>query len=312
MPSRPLPILLLVLAAVASTACERLKDELFGQSAAALRYEADTLLMKSEPPLLFRVVPTENGGARIFPIAAGTGSGVQMLRLSDRAWREFDVAYFRSGKSIPIVREGRRAGELRILRGMWDPTVQASEAFEGCAIVIPAAIGLYSGGDNGELAVIRPDSLVRGVQPANVEQAIANINTLVAPSQGISMTELANYRRRAFSVPNRETGFESVVAIYDDPATLPPEKRTRPRQLIVVLDKSPYGYRPSFTFATKAGPTDEPAWRLLDWVDLTGDGTPELVFGLDMPEAKLSTIVVGYSAGEWRELMRRGEGRCDF
>ncbi|MCU0649245.1 MAG: hypothetical protein MUF00_14700, partial [Gemmatimonadaceae bacterium] len=210
--------LALLLAAVATTACERVKDELFGQSAAALRYEADTLLMKSEPPLLFRVVPTEQGGARVYPIAAGAANGVQMLRLSDRAWHEFDAALFRSGKSIPIMKSGVRAGELRILRGMWDPTVQATDSFPGCAIVIPAAIGLYSGGDNGELAVLRPPPLATGIDRANIDQALANINTLVGPSQGISMTELALYRRQAFAVPNAEEKHESVVAIYDDPA----------------------------------------------------------------------------------------------
>jgi hypothetical protein len=295
-----------------TTGCERLKNEFFGPSAAAIRYEADTLLLKSEPPMLFRVVPTGNGGARAFPIAVGTAGGVSMLRLSDRAWREFDAAYFRSGKSLSVVRDGKAAGELRLVRGMWDPATQPLDSFPGCAIVIPVAIGLYQGVEEGEVAFVRQGALGTAATRADVNAALANLSTLVAPSQGITVGELDKYRRRAFAVPNTTSGSEAVVAIYDDPVDTPPEQRKRPKQVIVVLEKSAFGYRPSFTRSTKAGPTDDPSWRLLDWGDLTGDGTPELIFGLDVPEARLSTVVLGYSAGEWRELMRRGEGRCDF
>lgn len=304
--------LLVVSAMVAATGCERVKDEFFGASAAETRYEADTLLLKSEPPLLFRIVPTSNGGARAYAVAAGSANGVAMLRLSDRAWREFDAAFFRSGKILPLVREGRSDGELRLVRGMWDPPSQPLDDFPGCAIVIPAAVGIYPEGKSGEVAIARGGTMGTPKERANLEQALQNIATLVGPAQGITVSDLATYRRRAFIVPNMANQAESVVAIYDDPAVIPPEERKRPRQLVVILDRSAFGYRPSFTFATKAGPKDEPAWRLLDWGDLTGDGTPEIIFGIDMPGANLSTIVVGYSAGEWRELMRRGEGRCDF
>jgi hypothetical protein len=310
-PRRLLPLALASLVAV-TTGCERLKNEFFGPSAAEVRYEADTLLLKSEPPVLFRVVPTDNGGARAFPIAVGTGNGVTMLRLSDRAWREFDAAYFRSGKTLSVIRDGKASGELRLVRGMWDPAAQPLDSFPGCAIVIPVAIGLYQGVESGEVAFIRQGATGTPTNRANIDQALQNLATLVAPSQGITVGELGQYRRRAFAVPNMSTSSEAVVAIYDDPTDVAPESRKRPKQVIVVLEKSAFGYRPSFTRATKAGPTDEPAWRLLDWGDLTGDGTPEIVFGLDVPEARLSTVVLGFSAGEWREQMRRGEGRCDF
>lgn len=302
----------LLLLAIAGSGCARLKDEFLGESAAEMRYEADTLLLKSEPPLLFRIVPTDNGGARVFPIAAGTGNGVQMLRLSDRAWREFDQAFFRSGKLLPLIHQGASAGDLRIVRGMWDPPSQPIDSFPGCAIVIPVAIGLYEKDASFEVAIARPGRPGTPRQRANVDEALANVSTLIGPSQGVSVSELAEYRRRAFVVPNMVSQADAVVAIYDDTKEIPPDKRRRPKQLVVVLERSPYGFRPSFIFATRGGPTDEPPWRLLDWGDLTGDGTPELIFGLDLPQARLSTIVVGYSAGEWRELMRRGEGRCDF
>jgi hypothetical protein len=308
---RRLPILLLPLAALAA-GCDRLKEEFLGISAADARYEADTLLLRGEPPILFRVVPTGNGGARVFPLAAGTRDGVQMLRFSDRAWREFDQAVLRNGKAVPLVHEGREAGALRIMRGMWDPPAQPLDSFPGCPIVIPAGIGLYQDSGDFEVGVLRPVPPVAGaVERANTTQALANVATLVAPAKGIKVQELPGYTRRVITVPNQSTGHEAVVAIYDDAAPRS-DTTSRPVQFLVVLDKSPYGYRPSFTFATRGTAADEPPWRLLDWADLTGDGTPELIFGLRLREASLSTVVVGFARGEWRELMRRGEGRCDF
>ncbi len=308
---RLLPLVSLPLAAIAA-GCDRLKEEFLGVSAADARYEADTLLLRGQPPILFRVVPAGSDGARVFPIAAGTRDGVQMLRFSDRAWREFDRDVLRSGKTLPLVHQGRTAGELRIVRGMWDPPSRPLDDFPGCPIVIPGGIGLYQGTAEHEVGVLRPVAPVPGeVERANTAQALANIATLVAPTKGIKVHELAGYRRQVVTVPNRETGHEAVVAIYEDEAPRT-DTTSRPVQFLVILDKSPYGYRPSFIFATRGAATDQPPWRLLDWVDLTGDGTPELVFGLALRDAVLSTVVVGYARGEWRELMRRGEGRCDF
>jgi hypothetical protein len=71
-----------------------------------------------------------------------------------------------------------------------------------------------------------------------------------------------------------------------------------------------YGYKPTFTYTTLGNRRSPPRYRYLDHLDVDDDGQSELLFGLQVDEAPLYTIVLRFQVDAWRELVRNERQRC--
>ncbi len=316
-------LLALVVAVVFSAACNGNSDtvkKLLGRDTGPSRWERDSMLLASEPEVLFRVT-ADPGGAYVVPIATIGSEGIQPLRLSARGWRRVDADYMHAGNTLTLYRVGQTERAMRMFRGMWQPGAGPLDSLN-CPVVIPMARAIVPSGD-GRLA---PPLATNGVRPtlpartslgqAEIDRALANVGTLVAPTSGIAPNQLPKYERRVHQIPTGINGSSTILIAYNDRAPLPDSLKAfgeRPRQLIVMMDKGTYGYRPSLQMATVGNRGTPPKLEFLDYLDVDNDGVPELFFGLlDRDLEPLFTVVYRYENESWREVFRFTGNRCDF
>jgi hypothetical protein len=306
---------------VAAVACSRdaASARLYTSDPAAARWVRDSLLLDTRPNILFRVLP-DGSGSLVVPIATVGPEGIRTLQLSDPGWRRVDAEHLHAGRTLHAFREGREVASVRMFRGMWQPGVPALDSLR-CSPVIPMARAFADAG-NGAQGVHLAASGERppvahepSLDEATIATLLGRIGTLVAPTVGISPTQLPRYQRRVTQVPTGINRGSTLVLEYNDPTPSPREPKVygeRPRQLIVVLDRGAYDYRPTFTYSTTGVPQSPPRLRLLDYLDTDADGVPELFFGpQESGPAALYTLVLRYESEAWREVFQFTGNRCN-
>ncbi len=296
-------------------------DRLLNRDPVVSRWTSDSLLLASEPEVLFRVLP-DPGGALVVPLGTVGAQGLRALKLSARGWRRVDANYMHAGHMLTPYLHGQAQAPIRMFRGMWQPGLTALDSL-GCAVVIPMARALVSGTDgqrslppfatNGERP---PLTHTNTLSDADIARYLQNIGTLVAPSSGIAPGQLSLYERTIHQIPTGIDGSSTLVVEYNDPRPLPDSLAAygeRPRQMIVTLDKGRYGPRPTYAFSTVGGPRTSPRLKFLDYMDVDNDGVPELLFGLlEVERAPLFLTVLRFENDAWRESFRFFGNRCAF
>ena len=148
---------------------------------------------------------------------------------------------------------------------------------------------------------------------AELQEAIDLVPLLIAPTAGISTSQLQRYERRIFQVPSGSGPNPSIVLEFDDPEVPPdsvPSMGERPRHLIVVLDKGVYGYKPSWTYKSLGNRKDQVRLKFLDFVDTNGDGLVELFFGARVEALPRFTRVLKFETDVWRETLTYQGNDC--
>lgn len=291
------------------SACERIKQRLDADGAGRNvdgAWVADSTFLARNPSMVLRIVKGPQGRTAV-PVATMGAMGFHKIQLSPRGWRALDVSYLHSGNSLGTIAAGRVAGMAPMIRGMWESGATL-DSLPGCKVPVPA--GLVDDKSGATLAVSRATPVLKPVSTlsdAAVQSALSSLPTLIAPTNGISVAHLARYRRQLWVLPTGATSQPTIVVTYDDPErasdTLPPMTQ-RPRQLVVVLDKGVYGYRPSYTFTTVGNAQAAPRLRFLDMLDVDNDSVAELFFGFTFGNDYDGTFVLHYENDAWRELLR--------
>lgn len=273
-------------------------------------WQADSTLIAAKPSVLFRVL-RDSAGTKVVPVAT-VGGGVHSLFLSDRGWRAFDLAYFHEQPTVVPFRFGTPMARVTITRGMWEGS--ALDTLDGCAIVVPAAVASVP--DAVELVTSGAPQPLRTMPPLGEEAlrvALEATDKLVAPTAGIPLGDLSRYTRTVHVAAAGIGGDPTIIVSYDDPKQ-PPDSvlkvGQRPMQLIVVLDKGVYGYKPSYTFSDISNARIEMRRRYLGHLDSDGDGKAELYFGLQSGRYPLVTFALRHAVDSWNESWRYDRGRC--
>lgn len=285
------------------------------------RWEGDSLLLETKPELLFRIVP-DGGGAFVTPVAMLGAQGVRSLRLGRRGWRRVDAEYLQAGNRFTPYEHGEAGEPVRMFRGMWQPGATPIDSLS-CNVVVPMGRAFSTGNTTGEML---PPFGTSGNRPplkhamsmsgAELQRALENVGTLIAPSAGIPPGALSRYERRIHQIPAGVNGSPSVLVEYNDPEPLPDTVATfgeRPRQLIIVLNKGRFGFRQAFKFSTVGTPGTPPRLRYMDHLDVDDDGVPEILLGLlDQELSPLFTMVLRFENDTWHEVYRFNGNRCQF
>jgi hypothetical protein len=301
-------------AALVLTACERLQQAFSREPQVDLVWQGDSTFVVSRPTVLFRVLHDGRNSARIIPVASAGRSGFEPMLMSDRGWRLYDLSFMQSTATVTPLRDGKPLAPVSITRGMWEgaplDTLQGCNVMPPAALVtLPADVDLVASGENIKAASVPP------LSGAERETALAAIPTLIAPSAGVPPSMIGRYQRRVYTVPTGTTRGETIVITYDDPEVLPDSvvpMAQRPRQLIVVLDRGVYGYKPSYVFKTIGNAKDLRRRRFLGAFDADGDGRAELFFGLQAKEPLLGLVTYGlkWESDSWHERFKYERLRC--
>ncbi len=298
-----------VFALPALTSCDRVKNALH-PSGPDLRWQSDSTLLASDPGVVFRLVHDNDNNTLIFPIGTIGGSGARELKLSRRGWSAFDLKYLHSAAQVVVTRNGRATSDMLRHRGFWEPQALDTMLVRACRPGVPIPFALAEvRGNKAFIATNAPPVPLKysaQISEGELRSALSAIPLLIAPTVGISPTQLARYERRVSQVVSAAGPHPTLVVSYDDPIAAPDSllpMTERPRQFIVVLDKGVYGYKPSWTYKTLGNMRDVAPLRFLDALDVNGDGLVELFFGLrDAPNA-INTRILRFETDAWRDML---------
>ncbi len=312
------PAWLVVLALLGgATGCDRVRElAADGSTAPAPRdpasaqWRTDSTFLASGPGMLFRVVRSE-AGTRAIPLTR-LGRDFGVLGLGNRGWRAFDVAYLYGGRPFTPLRGGTPLPAITSRRGMWEG--DALDSLAGCRFLLPGADVTVP--DGVELLVAgRPPRFLPApaLSAAAVDDALQTLTTLVAPSAGIGMAALRQFRRTLHVVPAGASGRPALLALYRDPRPLPDSTdriTLSPRFLAVLLEPGAYGFRTAWQYSTQGVPGAPPALQFLGYFDADGDGGTELFFGAADARVPLHLLVLRHEGDRWVESLRSARGRC--
>lgn len=293
--------------------CDKIKSALDSSSANAAdpAWIADSTLVASNPTTLMRVV-RQGSDTRVIPIATTYPSAFRALTMSDRGWRLLDLRLLHRSATVVPLADGRALSPIAIRRGMWEGA--PLDTVEGCAVLPPAASVAVPAGAQLVVAGALPSfPKARPLTGSARDDALASALMLMAPAAGLPTSALRRYRQRVDIVPTGASPTETMIVTFDDPVSLPDTVTPygqRPRQLIVVLDKGIYGYKPTYIFKTLGNAADRARRRFLGALDTDGDGVAELFFGVDDPKWPLVTYALTWETDVWRERFKYERARC--
>ncbi|MBL0169117.1 MAG: hypothetical protein IPP90_00100 [Gemmatimonadaceae bacterium] len=307
---------LLLMTLVLTTGCDRLKNATSGGASslsADPTWLADSALLAGKPRILFRTYVHEQGRG-IAPIATIGAIGFRQVMMGGRGWKAFDVNYLRDGKTLTALRDGRAIGVAKSSRGMWESSGQL-DSIPRCNLI---PTGLTDAPPSVTLALSGSPLPVKPVTPLSdgeLQDALAKVPTLIAPSAGIPISLLARYKREVHVMSTGVSSRPSILLIFNDPEQVPDTLQPtaqRPRQLVVVLDKGVYGYRPSYRYATLGNALSTPRLTFLDILDVDGDGHAEIFFGSKYRHIDRmldATHAMRFENDAWREIFKESM-RC--
>jgi hypothetical protein len=285
--------------------CEKVKASV--RAGPDMQWVNDSAFLANKPGVVFRLVPFGDTLMRVVPVASIGAQGARNIRLGNRGWRAFDLTYLQSSVPLHAVRRGRPADGIVTHRGYWEPS-PGDSAITGCAALFPTGYARVSDSHLQLASSVPPTPLKfpQELASAELQEAIDLVPLLIAPTAGISTSQLQRYERRIFQVPSASGANPSIVLEFDDPEVPPDSVQPmgeRPRHLIVVLDKGVYGYKPSWTYKSLGNRKDKVRLRYLDAIDTNGDGLVELFFGARIAAAPRFTVILKFETDVWRETL---------
>jgi len=117
-------------------------DRLFKNDPVVSGWARDSVILASNPEVLFRVMP-DPGGAYVVPMASIGSQGLRALKFTQAGWRRLDADYLVAGKTLTPYRNGVAEEPVRMFRGMWQPGTGPLDTLN-CPVVVPIARAILS------------------------------------------------------------------------------------------------------------------------------------------------------------------------
>jgi hypothetical protein len=266
--------------------------------------------LAGKPTTLFLLFG-ERGDRRLLPVATVAGNRIAPITLDSAGWHGYDKLYFTPGAGIPIYHDGAALAEGTMRRGMWteaDPlyklpgcrslrplgavTLVSDTGAAGMPELIATSAPLVLGAPRTASTVADGDSArafaARAAQRAGLTRSSRDELELVSLAIGTGATD-----RPTLAVAYNEKGGGSGP---------------HPRHLFALADIGVDGY--ASTFAHVATDSEPEFRRLIDHVDLTGDGVDELLLEGWRQRGESFLVIMQFTGGRWREVARGTNSWC--
>jgi hypothetical protein len=265
--------------------------------------------LAGKPTVLFQLFG-DPADPRLLPVATIGHGRVAPISLDAEGWRNFDKLYFKPGSRITVYHDGSPITAAVVQRGMWSDG-SALYKLPGCRAPRPmAAARLDSVPD--EMTTL---DLIGTSDPLPMTARLA----LTVADEDSARALAERVARRAALLPAARSEMDlSVVAIRTGVSGRPTllasfmEKPTssglRPRQVFALADSAAGGYAVTFYHAPRDSMPE--FRRLVDHVDLTGDGVDEVVLEGWRSGSDSYPIVLKFISGGWHELARGTGSWC--
>jgi hypothetical protein len=265
--------------------------------------------LAGKPTVLFQLFgdPTD---PRLLPVAIMGHGRLSPITLDATGWRTFDKLYFKPGARMTVYHDGSPMTVAVVERGMWTGGTPLYR-LPGCRAPRPmAAVKLDSVPDEmTSLDLIGtsdsvPPAARPALTPADQDSARAFAER-VASKASLLPAARAEMDLSVRAMQTGTTGMPTLMATFLEK---PSSSGLRPRQVFALADSAPTGYDVTFYHAPRDSTPE--FRRLVDHLDLTGDGVDEVVLEGWKPGGDSYPIVLKYVNGRWHELARGAGTWC--
>jgi hypothetical protein len=265
--------------------------------------------LAGKPTVLFQLFG-DPADPRLLPVAIMGHGRVSPIHLDSDGWRTFDKLYFKPGARVTLYHDGAPMTAAVVQRGMWTGGTPLYK-LPGCRAPRPmAAVKLDSVPEEmTTLDLIGTSDPV----PASPRTELSSADEDSARAMAEQVARRAGLQPAAraemnLSVRALRTGVSSRPTLLASFLEKPTAAGLRPRQVFALADSSADGFSVSFFHAPKDSTPE--FRRLVDHVDLTGDGVDEVVLEGWKPGSDSYPIVMKFINGGWHELARGASTWC--
>ncbi|HEY3285549.1 MAG TPA: hypothetical protein VGJ96_00350 [Gemmatimonadaceae bacterium] len=298
---------------VLSTGCDKAKKE-----SADDRPPPPSFDVSTKPPLVFQAFGNLDS-TRLVPIAAVIDGTVKAIVLPGADWRRLDSLYFQPGTEYPVYRDGQLAGAVTVTRRMWQPDSEPLYFLPGCREVRPMAevklktqVSLDPAFEFLSLSTPLKGGNSRGQEPPDVTAAAREVALLALRTQGLDAADIdtAAFSARAIHMSNG--GGVTLVANQVDPNAGDQGPGAGHTTHFLVLGDNPdgKGYQVTYKHLESGEARLVEFQRMLDHLDLTGDGTDEVFLESWRYAGTNELIVLSRANGKWHEALRVPQAWC--
>ena len=266
--------------------------------------------LAGRPTVLFLLFGDHND-PRLLPVATIGHGRVTPITLDAEGWRKFDDLYFKAGAQMAVYRHGASLGNAVVRRGMWDGD-QPLYKLPGCRALRPLAAATLAAAPP-EVVTLElmgtsdplPPIPARPAVPAALTDSARELTARVAGREGLSATDRADLELTVTAFHTGATSQPTLVGSYSERAG---SNGGGARHVFVLADSTANGYDATFVHTAKDSVPE--FRRLIDHVDLTGDGVDEIVLEGWRSGGDTYLVIMKYEGGRWHEAARGGTSWC--
>ncbi len=266
--------------------------------------------LAGKPTMLFLLFGDQSE-LRLLPLTTIGHGRLSPITLDADGWHKFDDLYFSPGAEIPVYRHGAALGNAVVRRGMWGSD-EPLYKLPGCRALRPlASISLAAApSDVVTMELIATsDPLPTAGTSAAVVPAILDsareVAARVAGREGLTATDRASLDLTVAAFHTGASGQPTLVGGYTEKSG---GGQAGARHVFMIADSSATGFNATFVHTARDTITDYR--RLIDHVDLTGDGVEEIILEGWRPGGDTYLVVMHFEGGHWTEVARGPTSWC--
>ena len=267
--------------------------------------------LAGKPTVLFLLFGDHND-PRLLPVATIGHGRITPVTLDADGWRKFDGLYFKAGSQVAAYRHGASLGNAVVRRGMWEGG-EPLYKLPGCRALRPLAAATLAAAPSDVVTLEllgTSDPLPLGPTQPDVPAALLDsareVTARVAGREGLTATDRADLELTVSAFYTGATTKPTLVGSYSERGG---GSGANARHVFMLADAAGSGnYDASLVHTAKDSVPE--FRRLIDHVDLTGDGVDEMVLEGWRAGGDTYLVIMKYEAGQWREVARGGTSWC--
>jgi hypothetical protein len=249
---------------------------------------------------------------RVLPLAILANGEIKQIALDSSGWRNFDHIYFPAGAKLTAYVGGKSIGDALIRRGMWDEATPLYK-LPNCRSLRPLAAATVDSAPANVMLELLATSDPVAVPPLRPAQVPADMDsaralaTRVAQHEGFTNAARAELDEMLSTFYTGVTPHPTVIGSYLERGS---GVNGKPRHVFLIGDYNEEAKGYVQTFVHMPQPDSREYRRIIDHLDLTGDGVDEIVLEGWLTGGDSFLVFLGYHGGHWRELGRSATSWC--
>jgi hypothetical protein len=268
--------------------------------------------MGAASAVLFQVFGSRDE-PRAAPVAVIINGALQPISLDVQGWARLDSTWFSPGRRLPIYRDGRDAGAVEVVRGMWPMDADPLYAIPGCRELVPharlqlqATVPVEETVEFLASSVPLPQKARTTSVPRDPQSAARTIADAVASSRQVGAEELRSleFIGRWLRTGAGPSGLTLLGSYIDPNAGDAGPGAGHTTMLLVLAEDSAGTLATSYSHVSGGEARTVEFQRVSSHADLDGDGVDEILLEQWRYAAIPELVVLKYADGAWTERVR--------